>query len=224
MNQETKKWFTITGILLIAFAVFTILIMKVDVQAVGPEGSVVGFATINKAFAGAVGYSDTFYKISKYAGYLTYPVLGAFALYGLLMLIVRKSFAKVDRDLYVLGGFYVFVLIVKICFDKFVVNYRPVILDEGLEPSYPSSHTIMAICFMVTAMLQFDARIKSKRLYIALQTACALIMLIIVASRLLSGVHWLTDILGAILLSACLIALYIAVVKLVEPKKKRQHE
>lgn len=222
MNDTDKRNFLITGILFIAFALFTILILIVDVQPIGPGGTSVGFASFNGMVTSVFPYNEAFYKISKFSGLLSFVIVGGFGLYGLLMLIVRKSLKKVDRDILILGGFYILVLFIYIISNKIIINYRPVILDEGLEASYPSSHTMLAITVMVTAMMQFDSRVKSKRLLLSLEGAMVFLMLTVIISRFVSGVHWATDIAGSVFLSTALVMLYYSVVALFCKKKGKK--
>lgn len=95
--------------------------------------------------------------------------------------------------------------------EKVVINYRPVLIDGVLEVSYPSSTTMLALCVIPTAMMQLKSRIKRsavRRVVLVILAAFAAFM---VAGRLISGVRWLTDIIGGVLLSAGLVTLYAAV-------------
>ena len=156
-----KKKLMITGsLLLIMSIVFTILITKVDVANIGPENSAVGFASVNSKLT--FGFNETIYKISEYLGYVALLIPVCYALYGFAELIKNKSFKKVDKELYVLAGFYAVVLALYIIFDKVALNYRPVILEEGLEASFPSSHTLMSLCFTISAIIVNKTLFKDK--------------------------------------------------------------
>ena len=111
-------------------------------------------------------------------------------------------------------AFYVFCEVV-------VINYRPVILEEGLEASYPSSHTVLVCCVMTTAIMQCVRLIKHEMLRNTAVLFSALMIVIMVVGRLLSGVHWFTDIVGGILLSVALVWLYYSTVKYVYARQKR---
>ena len=189
----------------------TVLVATVDVQPVGVEGTNLGFATLNTGFFSRFGENQTFYKISKIAGYLSFAVAGGFGIFFLVQLFQRKSLKKVDRNLTVLMLLYLAALIIYLLFETIVINYRPVLRDKGLEPSYPSTHAMLAYVIMVSAVDQWNIYIKNEKLLTAVVAASFLVMALILISRLLSGVHWLTDIIGGILFGDMLIAWYRAV-------------
>lgn len=192
------------------FIGFTIALKIVDLRPIGPEGSVVGFAAINGFFFKLLGVNDFWYQLTKLLGYISFLAAGGFALIGLLQWIRRKSLAKVDYRILLLAGFYVLVVIFYGLFEKLVVNYRPVILDEavGLEASYPSSHTMMLLCIMATARQLLPRFCRNKDIASVGRCICVVMMILMPVGRLLSGVHWFTDIVGACLLSAALVSLY----------------
>ena len=194
--------------LLAAFAVWTGLVSAVDVRPIGPDGSSVGFAAMNGAFHTATGVHWALYTITDWMGLIPVAVALGFAGLGLLQLIRRKSIWKVDRTLLVLGGFYVAVLAAYVLFETVVINYRPVLIDGRLEASYPSSTTMLALCMLPAAVMQLRARVQNAAMRRAVLAILAAITAFLVVGRLLSGVHWLSDILGGALLSAGLVALY----------------
>lgn len=222
-EKQSKKNFIVTGVLLLLFAIYTIMLMTIDVQAIGPEGSKVGFATINGFFHNLIGVNMVWYKVTKITGALDILAMLGMLFLGLVQLIKRKDFFKVDKDLLILGMFYVLVALMYVLFEVWVINYRPVILDEGLEASYPSSHTMLAICAMIPVIMQINKRIKDETIRkIAVISALA-IMIITVGGRLLSGVHWFTDIIGGILLGSGLTMIYYSMIKYIFTSKKRNH-
>jgi undecaprenyl-diphosphatase len=190
------------------FIIFTIIVKAVDVQAIGPMGSEVGLASLNRLMLNSGNINQTLYKITEVLGYISLLVCVFFGIVGLLQIIQRKSIKKVDPDILLLGGFYIVVLAFYALFEKVIINYRPVIMDEGLEASYPSSHTMLVVCVMSTAIIQIGGRISDVRLKNVLKAAAIVVTGIMVAGRLLCGVHWLTDIIGGILLSLALIYTY----------------
>lgn len=212
MERKKKHYFLIAGLLFLLFVIFTIAVRMIDVQPIGPEGSRVGFATLNGAVFNALGTSEAWYTITKWLGYIPIFIVIGFAILGIAQWITRKGFTKIDKSILVLGGFYVLVGIAYVFFELFIVNYRPVLLSEQLEASYPSSHTMLVICVMVTAMMQFRNRIQNKIGGSIVMVLSIAIILLMVVGRLLSGVHWCTDIIGSILLSSALIMLYVAMI------------
>ena len=196
--------------LLAAFLVWTAAVCLVDVQAIGPKGSEVGFAGLNGWFHALTGVHMTLYTITDWMGLIPLAVAMGFGLLGLVQWIKRKRLRKVDGSILLLGGFYLAVLAVFLLFEAFVVNYRPVLIEGVLEASYPSSTTLLTLCVMPAAMLQWKERIKDKRVRTWILGVSAGFTLFMVGGRLVSGVHWLTDIVGGVLLSAGLVLLYAA--------------
>ena len=134
--------------------------------------------------------------------------VAAFGLLGLVQWIRRKNLRKVDGDILVLGGFYIVVLAFFCLFEVLDINYRPVLIEGVLEASYPSSTTMLALCVMPSVMLQLRRRMKNGAAKRCTQAALFVFTAFLVIGRLVSGVHWLTDIIGGVLLSAGLVLLY----------------
>ncbi len=193
--------------LLAMFALWTIAVCTVDVQAIGPQGSTVGFATLNGYVHTLTGVHFTLYHITDWLGLVPVAVCLAFAVSGLVQWI-RRGFFKVDRDLFVLGGFYIVVIAAYLLFEEVVINYRPVLIDGFLEASYPSSTTLLVLCVMPTAAIQLNRRIRQGACRTAVIWIIVAFTVFMVVGRLLSGVHWLTDIVGGGLLSAALVTMY----------------
>ena len=185
---------------LLAFLVWTLLVTTIDVRPIGPDGSSVGLATVNDAFHAWTGVHLTLYTLTDWLSLIPLGIVAAFAAQGLLQWLRRRSLARVDRDILVLGGYYLAVLAVYVLFEFVTVNYRPLLIEGVLEVSYPSSTTMLVLCVIPTAVMRLRARLPRRLL-----TAFALFM---VVARLLSGVHWLTDIVGGLLLSAALVHFY----------------
>ncbi len=220
MLSYNKEKLKTAGILFVIFAVFTILVRVVDVQAIGPQGSSVGFASINGAVFNALGSNKFFYYLTQILGVVSLLLALLFVAMTIYQWKVRKKLSLVDRDLIALILFYVLLGVCYGLFEVIVVNYRPVLLD-GLEASYPSSHTMLTVCIMSTGILQVQKRIQEPRGRAQVQWVMVLIIAIMVLGRLLSGVHWFTDIVGGVLLSAALIKLYCAFAGLGANRQKR---
>ena len=159
MEKKNKKALVCGASLLIAFVLWTVLVCLVDVQAIGPEGSSVGFGTLNGYVHDLTGVNMSLYVITDWLGLVPIGIAFGFAVLGLVQLIKRKSLLKVDRSILVLGGFYIVVMAVYILFETVVINYRPTLIDGYLEASYPSSTTMLVMCVMPTAMMQLRDRL-----------------------------------------------------------------
>ena len=214
MNKN--KGIIIVGFsLIVAFVLWTIAVLFIDIKSVGPNGSSVGFSTINMFVKRVVGVHMALYIITDWLGIVPVAVAFCFAVLGVVELIKRRSLLKVDRNILALGVFYIIVIAVYLLFEKVVVNYRPVLVDGYLEASYPSSTTLLALCVMPTAALQLWARVKNKTLRKVLVIGIAVFTAFMVIGRLVSGVHWFSDIIGGVLFSAGLDLLYFAVFRII---------
>ena len=213
MKKENQRNFCIATCMLFAFFLWTATIQFIDVQTIGPQGSSVGFATLNGFVHNLTGVHMSLYAITDWLGLVPLAFVMGFALLGLVQWIKRKYLLKVDYSILVLGGFYIVVMAVYVLFEVFVVNYRPVLIGGILEASYPSSTTMLVMCVMPTAIMQFNARIKNNILKRFVASAITAFVVFMVIGRLLSGVHWFTDIIGGALLSAGLVMMYHAVIR-----------
>ena len=208
MERFLREHFRKGVIWLAAFIIFTLLIKVIDVKAIGPEDTKVGFAALNGFVFKLLGQHVFFEKLTKILGILALLAAAGFGVVGLLQFLKTKSLRDVDREIIVLGVFYIIVLLAYVFFELCIVNYRPVILDDGIEASYPSSHTVLVICIMATAPGQIYRLTQNRSLYNAARYASFIIIAVMVIGRLISGVHWFTDIIGGILLSAALVYFY----------------
>ena len=218
MKKTHLKRFGIASGLLAAFAMWTLLIRFVDVQAIGPRGSSVGFATVNRWVHNFFGVHMGLYNITDWLGLVPVAFGFGFAVLGLIQWIRRKHILKVDPDILILGGFYGVVLGVYLFFEAVIVNYRPVLIGGYLEASYPSSTTLLVLCVMPTAILQLHGRIQNAVLRKSICFAISAFTAFVILGRLISGVHWFTDIVGATLLGAGLVMLYRAFCRLISNK------
>lgn len=217
MKKNSKKHFLAAGLLFFLFVLFTILVACFDVKPIGPEQTTVGFATVNQFVFRLFGVNLVWYHITDWLGVIAILFAFGFAAMGLYQLIKRNSIRKVDRGILGLGAFYILVIACYLFFEHVIINYRPVILDGTPEASYPSSHTMIVVCIMATAAIQFHSFFPyKKKVCLGMDLASVLLSLLTVTGRLISGVHWFTDIMGSLLLSAALISLYYAVTEYIE--------
>ena len=214
MKKNGKKLLILGIMLLGMFVVWTWLIQCVDVQPAGQKGTEIGFATFNCWFHRMTGVHMAIYMITDWLGLVPIFVCIAFGGVGFVQLIKRKSLFKVDRDLAFLGIYYVVVIFCYLIFEMISINYRPILIDGMLEASYPSSTTLLVLSVMPTLVYQVNHRNTNLllRRFICLMTIIFSAFMVI--GRLVAGVHWFTDIVGAVILSAGLFYLYKAMVLL----------
>ena len=206
--EKKKRLFCLGLGLILAFAIWTVSVRFIDVKPIGPRESSVGFATLNGYFHSLTGVNISLYTITDWLGLVPIFVALGFAVLGLIEWIGRKSLFKVDKNILALGGFYIVVIAVYILFETVVINYRPTLIEGYLEVSYPSSTTLLVGCVMPTAMIQLGDRIRKRALKKFLMLIISIFMAFMVIGRIVSGVHWITDIIGGMLLSAGLVTLY----------------
>ena len=208
MRNKNRKKFYGAVCLLLAFGLWTTALCAVDVQPIGPMGSGVGFAAMNGWFHALTGVHMSLYVLTDQLSLIPLGLVMGFALLGLGQWVQRKHLFKVDRSILVLGGFYAVVMTSFLFFEKCVVNFRPVLIEGTLEASYPSSTTMLAMCVMPTAIMQIKERVESRRIRKFAVWGMRAFTVFMVIGRLLSGVHWVSDIIGGALLSAGLVLLY----------------
>ncbi len=222
MTKRVQRSAIITAILTGIFLLFTVLVRTVDVQAIGPMSTSVGFASVNAFFFRTLGTSSFWYTISKIGGIISLAAAFLFAGIGAMQLYQRRSLMKVDRNLLCMGGIFLLVILLYILFDKIPVNYRPVLEDGALEASYPSTHTMLACVIMGCALIECREVVTRKSTLKYIQWFCLAVIVITVISRMLSGVHWFTDIIGGIFISLALVSLYRTLVLHFRPKGRKR--
>ena len=212
MKKNGMKQLILGGRLIVIFVVWTWLIQCIDVRPAGQRGTEIGFATFNCWFHDMTGVHMWLYTITDWLGLVPLFVCIVFGSIGLGQLIKRKSLFKVDKDLILLGIYYIFVIFGYLFFEMVPINYRPILIEGILEASYPSSTTLLVLSVMLTLIFQVKRRIENRTVK---NTICFLTIAFsafMVIGRLVAGVHWFTDIVGAVILSAGLFSLYKAAV------------
>ena len=213
MSRESKRNFSIAGVLLLFFVLFTIAVLKVDVQAIGPKNSSVGLASVNGFLFEKLGEHAFFDTLTDLLLAVAFLIVFAFFVIGLKQRIQRKSLWKIDNGILALALFYVLVAAFYVLFEIVIVNYRPVLEDGELAASYPSSHTMLVCCIVGSALIQLHRMLKeNKATRVFIEVLGIVLILTAIIGRMLSGVHWFTDVSGGALLSAALVMLYYAAV------------
>lgn len=202
--MKNKRNLILSLVLTVVTVVYTYLVKTVGVTAIGPRNSSVGFYKMNYWFMKSIGSNMTIYKFTEIVGLIVLLIVAIYGVIGLLQLIKRKSIFKVDREIISLGILYVLMLIVYVFFEKFIINYRPVLIDNELEASFPSSHTVLAICTCISSLIVSKKYVPKK--YLNLSAVITILLLTFVfVGRTISGVHWLSDIIGGVIISSTLL-------------------
>lgn len=212
MKKNGKKELKVGGSLLVIFTIWTGLVQCVDVKPIGANTTDIGFSTLNSYFHQMTGVYMTLYTITDWLGLIPIFVCVVFGGLGLVQLIKRKSLFKVDKDLILLGIYYFIVIMGYLIFEMIPINYRPILIEGRLEASYPSSTTLLVLSVMPTLLLQIKRRSTHILITKIVSVVTILFSLFMVIARLTCGVHWLTDIIGALIISTGLYYLYKALV------------
>ena len=230
-----KSPLTITLILFALFFAYTCACLMVDVAQFAPQSvngdaiestqtTDIGFQKLNLSVHNALGFRQVFYRLSEYIGYLALLAGACIGLIWLLRLIKTKKLLGVDAGLNAAIAAMALMVVFYVLFEALKLNFRPVILDDGLEASYPSSHTLLGcVVFGCAAMVSADI-FKDKGLARSVSALCYIIAAVLTLFRALSGVHWISDIIGGVILSAAILSLahFIKYVLTEMPEKQPQ--
>lgn len=214
MKEKGRRLLIIGCIFIVTFTIWTMMIQIVDVKSIGTKGTDIGFSTINIWFHKLTGVHMALYTVTDWLGLVPIFVCMIFGVIGLSQLLKKKNLMKVDRDIIFLGIYYIVVIFGYFIFEMIPINYRPILIDGALEVSYPSSTTLLVLCVMPTLIEQTSRRIKKVNTKRNIRVLTIVFSSFMVLGRLVSGVHWLTDIIGAIMLSKGLFCIYRASVLL----------
>ena len=214
MKKFSRCKFAFGTGLIFCFAFWTSLVLLVDKKSIGPLGSRVGFASLNGWFHSLTGVNMWLYNLTDILNFIPFAFAFFFAVLGLIQLIKRKGLLNVDFDVLMLGIHFFAVIFSYLLFEILVINYRPILINGVLEASYPSSTTMLALSVMIPSIFQARKRIKNKALMVISVSLISIFTVFMLVGRLISGVHWLTDIIGGALLSGGFILIYSAFYKI----------
>ena len=220
MKANGKRGLWTGAGLILAFILWTALILCVDVRPVGVNGTNIGLAAVNTWFHRLTGVHMWLYTVTDWLGLVPVLICACFGVLGLIQLIRRRRLSRVDGDILLLGGYYILVILGYLIFEMVPINYRPILIEGFQEASYPSSTTLLVLSVMPTLVFQVRrraARVTARRVTLLLS---ALFSAFMVVGRLVAGVHWLTDIVGAVLLSAGLYLIYRSTVVLMDGRRE----
>ena len=208
MRKQRKIKIGLSVFVLFLFAIWTYLLTVIDVRSIGACDTNVGFASLNCCFHNMTGIDLYLYAVTDILGLVPIMICVFFAFVGFIQLVKRKRLFLVDHDILLLGAFYIFVIFTFLIFEFLVINYRPILIDGELEPSYPSSTTMLVLCVIPTTCHQIKRRVKNPTVRTILVILSVLFALFVLVARILSGVHWITDIIGGIIFSIGSVGLY----------------
>ena len=203
--EKRRKEILLCGGLFAVAIIYTLLVKYIDVQEIGPNDSLVGFATINNFMFNLTGVNMLWYDITDWWGFVPLFIAFIYAMIGFIQMIKRRNILKVDKEILGLGVYYIIVIGLYIFFETCIINYRPTLMDGILEASYPSSHTLLSVCICGSSLIINKYLFKNRNFFKAENIISILSILVIVIGRIISGVHWFTDIVGAILISIALL-------------------
>ena len=216
MNKKRRN-ILISIILILIAILFTILVKIIDIKQVGINQTTIGFATINQLIFNYLGVNMTWYYITDYLGLIPIFITIIYFIIGIIQLIKRKSIFKVDKEIIILGIFYIVVILIYIFFEKVIINYRPILINNSPEASYPSSHTLMTICLCGSSII-VNKKVFNNKITSVMNVLTLVIIFITVIGRLISGVHWFTDIIGGIFISIALLMSFYSVIDGIQKK------
>lgn len=214
MKKNGNRLLLVGCMLVLGFVVWTVLIQTVDVLPIGQNGTDIGFATFNSLFHKLTGVHMTLYTITDWLGLIPLFVCMIFSGIGFIQLVQRKSLFKVDYDIIFLGIYYVVVIFAYLIFEMIPINYRPILIEGFMEASYPSSTTLLVLSVMPTLNFQVNQRLENVAVRKVICILTNIFSTFMVIGRLVSGVHWFTDIVGSIMLSEGIFCIYKAFVLL----------
>jgi undecaprenyl-diphosphatase len=212
MKKSKTTQLVLSLIFIALFILWTIIVKFAFVEQIGPNGTSVGLATINGFVSARIGVNYFLYNLTDWLSIIAILVAFFYAVLGLVQWIIRKSILKVDKSVLMLGVYYIVLIAVYLLFEFVVINYRPVLIQGCLEVSYPSSTTLLIASIMPTAIIELRTRTKS-RLKSLLTILITLFTALMIIGRTLSGVHWLSDIIGGVLISTGLVFGYSFLIK-----------
>ncbi len=216
MNKRSLIYIIIACVLLLTFCALTVTLTCVDVRPAGESQAEVGFSTVNEWVWNAIGQSKVALTVSELCGLVLIAATGAFGVTGLVQIIRRKGILRADKELYFMAVADVLLASAYLFFEVVVINYRPVLEDGALAASYPSSHTMLAVAVAGMGMVYLQSCAKKGALTYTLYGLLNVLSVVTVACRVLGGVHWLTDIVGGVLLGSAMTFAYGAVCSLFE--------
>ena len=206
LTNEDIKHIIFTSLMIILAVAFTIAVDKIDTTLVW--GKEIGFSNLNIAVHRLLQTSETLDLISDITMIFSALLLGGFVFMGTYQIISGKGIKAVDKEILISGAVFVLTALTYLIFEKVVINFRPVLEDGFLEASYPSTHVLLSTVINILAIDYIVNKIKNRKIMLPVVIFVVVITVVGFGARVLSGMHWATDIVGALLFAGALIMIY----------------
>ena len=210
----------ILGFVFLFLFIILILLLNVDKDYITPTGKV-GLSSFNDMVD--YKYNKGWQILADVFLYLGIALVAILAIYGLYELIKRKSLFKVDKYIIVIGAFFIISIILWLLFDKVVtINYRPILVDGEKESSFPSTHTFVCV-FIYMSAYTVVKKLLNNKIYNEIVLSLAIVIVIFTAvSRILSGMHYLTDVMGGVFLGLSLYFICDGIITIIDKKEVKE--
>lgn len=137
--------------------------------------------------------------------------LSVFAILGLCQLFSRKSIKKVDRSLLAMFIPLILMAVAYFVFNHFLIwNVRP---NGSGEASFPSSHVMVVSTIFFCIALILPQYIHSKLACASLNLLMLLLIVFTAIGRVVSNMHWMSDVFGALAFSAIFAFVYFLIIR-----------
>lgn len=216
--------YLVTGICCLA-SFFILLILLMTVNKDNVAGHEIGLYSLNKVFL-VNKYNDLWDVISDAILYISLGFGVGLAIYGFYQVTQRKNILKVDKDILFTGLGILILVLLWVIFDHFlIINYRPILIEEEAQASFPSTHVMVSTFILFTSCKIIIKRNPTKKLnqILGICGMSALVLLCFLG-RLLSSMHWMTDVLCGFLIGFGMFCLVFGFEKLFSKKEEPKEE
>ena len=150
---------------------------------------------------------------------ISFIALAAFIVLGIYQWVTRKSLKKVDKRLLWLPLPLALMAITYFVFDKiWILNTRP---NGSGEPSFPSTHVMVVATIFFRTTINLAKYVKNAIARVIIEIAMVVLLSLVCMGRVLSDMHWVSDVIGALVFAFIFSEIYYFVIhKLVRQKGK----
>ncbi|MDE6407807.1 MAG: phosphatase PAP2 family protein [Anaeroplasmataceae bacterium] len=212
--------YVVIGISCIGIFLFLLILLLTVDKKTNVEGQI-GLYGFNKAFL-VDRYKESWDGLSDVILYISLGFLLGLAIYGLYQLTNKKNLFKVDYDILLVGGGILIIILIWILFDAMlIVNYRPILIDMEASSSFPSTHVMLTTFILLSSGYCITKRESKKLIHTILgYGGFSVLVFICFLGRVLSSMHWMTDVLGGFLIGFGLFSLVVGLDKALISKER----